>query len=128
MSLIKAHIIERIYKEAGISRVKATDLVDLVFKLLKDTLSQGEKIKISGFGRFSLLNKGQRLGRDPQTGMPMEISARRVVTFRPSEMLKEDIACRFAHRLDQHGKENTQIPPKDGPTNALRSFMLNTEE
>lgn len=128
MSLTKAHIVDRIYKEAGISRIKAAMLVDSLFKLLKDTLAEGEKIKISGFGRFSLLDKRKRLGRDPQTGERLEISARRVLTFRPSGVLKEDIAFRFAHRLDEQGKENKNIPVKDGPYNALRSFMLNTED
>ena len=99
MSLTKSGIVERIYKEAGFSKKEATDLVELVFKIMKETLSRGEKIKISGFGNFLIRDKNSRMGRNPQTGDRMEISARRVLTFRPSEVLKEDITSRYVHRV-----------------------------
>ncbi len=104
MSLTKADIVERVYKEAGFSKKEASDLVELVFKVIKDTLAQGEKVKISGFGNFTIRDKATRLGRNPQTGDSMEISARRVLTFKPSQVLKEDITAKYSHRIDDKGK------------------------
>ena len=123
MSVTKADIVERVYKEAGFSKKEAADLVDLVFKVIKDTLARGEKVKISGFGNFSIRDKATRVGRNPQTGEAMNISARRVLTFKPSQILKEDITERFKHRIDEKGKEDTNLPPKDTKPRALSSFM-----
>ena len=128
MSLTKADIIERVYKEAGFSKKEASDMVDLVFKVIKDTLSKGEKVKISGFGNFSIRDKANRMGRNPQTGEAMEISARRVLTFKPSQVLKEDVTARYAHRLDDKGKEDKSIPAKEGSSRAMSSFMSNSDE
>lgn len=128
MSLTKADIVERVYKEAGFSKKEAADLVDLVFKVVKDTLARGEKVKISGFGNFSIRDKATRVGRNPQTGEAMEISARRVLTFKPSQVLKEDVTARYAHRLDDKGNEDKSQPAKEGTTRALSSFMSNSDE
>lgn len=128
MSLTKADIVERVYKEAGFSKKEAADLVDMVFKVIKDTLSKGEKVKISGFGNFSIRDKATRIGRNPQTGDAMEISARRVLTFKPSQVLKEDVTARYSHRLDEKGNEDTSIAPQEGSYRALNSFMSNTED
>ena len=128
MSLTKADIVERVYKEAGFSKKEAADLVDLVFKVIKDTLSRGEKVKISGFGNFSIRDKSTRVGRNPQTGEAMEISARRVLTFKPSQVLKEDVTLRYGDRIDDNGKEDTSKPVKDGVPKALSSFMNNIDE
>jgi len=128
MSLTKADIVERVYKEAGFSKKEAADLVDLVFKVIKDTLSKGEKVKISGFGNFSIRNKANRVGRNPKIGEARDISARRVLTFKPSQVLKEDVTIRYAHRLDEKGNENKSLPPKEGTARALSSFMSNTDD
>ena len=64
-------------------------MVDLVFEMMKETLGRGEKIKISGFGNFVLRDKRQRPGRNPQTGDPIKISERRVLTFKASQILKQ---------------------------------------
>ncbi|MCK5074354.1 MAG: integration host factor subunit alpha [Bacteriovoracaceae bacterium] len=128
MSLTKADIVERVYKEAGFSKKEASDIVELVFKMIKETLSRGEKVKISGFGNFSIRDKSTRVGRNPQTGEAMEISARRVLTFKPSQVLKEDITARYAHRLDGNGNEDTSIPPKNGEPRALSSFQPSDEQ
>lgn len=128
MSLTKADIVERVYKEAGFSKKEASDMVDLVFKVIKDTLSKGEKVKISGFGNFSIRDKATRVGRNPQTGDAMNISARRVLTFKPSQVLKEDITSRYEHRLDDKGNEDTSVPPKDGSPRALSSFVSSNDE
>lgn len=128
MSLTKADIVERVYKEAGFSKKEAADLVDLVFKVIKDTLARGEKVKISGFGNFSIRDKANRVGRNPQTGEAMEISARRVLTFKPSQVLKEDITSRYSHRLDDKGNEDTSQTAKEGTSRALSSFISGIEE
>lgn len=128
MSVTKADIVERVYKEAGFSKKEAADLVDLVFKVIKDTLARGEKVKISGFGNFSIRDKATRVGRNPQTGEAMNISARRVLTFKPSQILKEDITERFKHRIDEKGKEDENLPPKDTKPRALSSFINNVED
>lgn len=127
MSLTKADIVERIYKEADFSKKEASEFVDLVFTIIKDTLSRGEKVKISGFGNFSIRDKANRVGRNPQTGEAMEITARRVLTFRPSQVLKEDVTSRYAHRIDEKGNEDKDLAPKEGTHRALSSFMSNGE-
>jgi len=128
MSMTKADIVERVYKEAGFSKKEAAELVDLVFKVIKDTLSRGEKVKISGFGNFSIRDKSTRVGRNPQTGEAMDISARRVLTFKPSQILKEDITLRYAHRLNENGEENTSLPAKQGIPRALSSFLNDVDD
>ena len=73
----------------GFSKKESADIVDLVFEMMKETLGRGEKIKISGFGNFVLRDKRQRPGRNPQTGDPIKISERRVLTFKASQILKQ---------------------------------------
>lgn len=127
MSLTKADIVERVYREADFSKKEAADLIELVFKIIKDTLAKGEKVKISGFGNFSIRDKATRVGRNPQTGEAMEIMARRVLTFKPSQVLKEDITSRYVHRIDDAGKEDTSVPSVDGTSRALSSFVAGHE-
>lgn len=91
MAMTKADIVEALYQKVGFSKKEAADLVELVFETLKSTLSQGQKIKISGFGNFVVREKRSRVGRNPQTGESIEISARRVLTFRPSQVLRSDV-------------------------------------
>ncbi|MCP5464885.1 MAG: integration host factor subunit alpha [Deltaproteobacteria bacterium] len=87
-TLTKAELIESIYEKIGFSKKEASDIVELVFETLKTTLEGGEKVKISGFGNFVVREKRPRVGRNPQTGEEIEISARRVLTFKPSQVLK----------------------------------------
>ena len=85
--MTKADIIEGVCK-VGFSKKESAEIVELVFDTIKDTLEKGEKIKLSGFGNFVVREKKSRVGRNPQTGTEIEISARRVLTFRPSQVLK----------------------------------------
>jgi len=87
-TLTKAELIESIYEKIGFSKKEASDIVELVFETLKTTLSKGEKVKISGFGNFVVREKRPRVGRNPQTGEEITITARRVLTFKPSQVLK----------------------------------------
>ncbi len=87
--MTKADIIEAVYEKlGGFSKKESAEIVELVFETIKDTLGKGEKIKISGFGNFVVRNKRERVGRNPQTGEEIKISARRVLTFKPSQVLK----------------------------------------
>jgi len=88
--MTKAEIVQALYtRVGGFSKKESADLVDLVFETMKETLGRGEKIKISGFGNFVLRDKRQRPGRNPQTGEPIKISERRVMTFKASQVLKQ---------------------------------------
>jgi len=87
--MTKADIIEAVYeKVGGVSKKEAAEIVETVFNTVKETLARGEKIKISGFGNFVVREKQARIGRNPQTGEEITISARRVLTFKPSQVLK----------------------------------------
>lgn len=90
-TLTKAELIESIYERIGFSKKEASDIVELVFDILKATLEKGEKIKISGFGNFVVRQKRPRIGRNPQTGEEIEITARKVLTFKPSQVLKASL-------------------------------------
>jgi integration host factor subunit alpha len=87
--MTKSEIVAAVYgKVGGFSKKEAADIVELVFETVKETLGRGEKIKISGFGNFVLRDKRQRRGRNPQTGEPLTITERRVLTFKASQILK----------------------------------------
>ena len=87
-TMTKADIVERVYEKIGFSKKEASELVEMVFGTLKDKLVNGEKVKISGFGKFEVREKKSRIGRNPQTGDRITISARRVLNFSPSQVLK----------------------------------------
>jgi integration host factor subunit alpha len=87
-TVTKADIVEKVYQKIGFSKKEASELVEMVFDQLKNTLCVGDKVKISGFGNFVVRQKKERVGRNPQTGDQIKISARRVLTFRPSQVLK----------------------------------------
>ena len=87
----KQAIAHRIHQEAGISEKDAATLLDWFFELLKTTLQQGESIMIFNFGTFTVRRKNPRPGRNPKTGEPIMIAARRVVTFRASSRVKDEV-------------------------------------
>jgi integration host factor subunit alpha len=86
--MTKAEIVEQIYERVGFSKKEAAELVERVFEIMKETLAEGEKVKISGFGNFVVREKNARKGRNPQTGQEILLDARRVLTFKPSLVLK----------------------------------------
>ena len=96
--MTKADIVEALYEKVGFSKKEAADLVELVFDTIKNTLAQDQKIKISGFGNFVAREKEPRIGRNPQTGESIEISARRVLTFRPSQVLRAEVNSALADK------------------------------
>jgi integration host factor subunit alpha len=88
MALTKADFAESLFDELGLNKREAKEIVELFFDEIKDSLSKGEQVKLSGFGKFELRDKNSRPGRNPKTGEEIPITARRVVTFRSGQKLK----------------------------------------
>ena len=91
MSLTKADMANRLFNEVGLNKREAKEFVDAYFETIRQALESGENVKLSGFGNFQLREKNQRPGRNPKTGEEIPISARRVVTFRPGQKLKQRV-------------------------------------
>lgn len=89
--MTKADIVEKIYDKVGFSKKESAELVEMVFDIIKGTLEKGDKIKLAGFGNFVVKEKADRRGRNPQTGEEIIISARKILTFKPSQVLKASI-------------------------------------
>lgn len=89
--MTRADIAETIYEKVGISKKEAQEIVEMIIQEISDALQEGEPVKISGFGTFLVRKKGARIGRNPKTGVEIEISPRRVITFKPSNLLKEGL-------------------------------------
>ncbi len=89
--MTKADIIEKVMNRIGGKRKDSQDLVESVFELLKTTLESGENVKIAGFGKFEVKQKKDRRGRNPQTGETITIEARRILSFKPSTLLRSAI-------------------------------------
>ena len=90
-SLTKADMAERLYDVLGLNKREAKDMVETFFDEIRQCLSTNEQVKLSGFGNFDLRDKRERPGRNPKTGEEVPICARRVVTFRPGQKLKEKV-------------------------------------
>lgn len=88
MALTKADISEQLFNNIGISKRDAKELVEMYFQQVCKALESGQQVKLSGFGNFELHNKNERPGRNPKTGEPIPVSARRVVTFRSGQKLR----------------------------------------
>ena len=91
LTITRAHIAEMIYTQVGLSRNESADLLEDVLNRIATHLENGESVKISGFGTFSVRQKGRRIGRNPKTGEEVPILPRRVLVFRPSHVLKARI-------------------------------------
>jgi len=89
--MTKADLVEKIHTSNGFSKKESADMLETLFDIMKATLESGEKLKISGFGNFEIRQKADRRGRNPQTGEAITIEARRVLTFKPSILLKQAI-------------------------------------
>lgn len=89
--MTKKDLIENVRSTSNIQRKEAEEIVESVLDILKDTLASGEEIKVSGFGKFVVHQKYDRPGRNPQTGEPLTITARKILTFKPSILLKQEL-------------------------------------
>jgi integration host factor subunit alpha len=90
-TITRAHLAETIYTQVGLSRNESAALLETVLARVSDALEAGESVKISGFGTFSVRQKGRRIGRNPKTGIEVPILPRRVLVFRPSQVLKAHV-------------------------------------
>lgn len=90
-TVTRAQLTETIYTEVGLSRNESADLLETVLERMCRALEGGESVKISGFGTFSVRQKGRRIGRNPKTGVEVPILPRRVLVFRPSQVLKAHV-------------------------------------
>tara|TARA_R100001530_G_scaffold121287_1_gene88702 strand:+ start:1175 stop:1534 length:360 start_codon:yes stop_codon:yes gene_type:complete len=91
-TLTRLDLSEAVFREVGLSRNDSSQLVESVLTHMSDALVEGEQVKISSFGTFSVRNKAARVGRNPKTGEEVPISPRRVLTFRPSHLMKDRVA------------------------------------
>ena len=91
-TLTRMDLSEAVSREVGLSRNESADLVESVLNHVSDALVRGEQVKLSSFGTFSVRDKNARVGRNPQTGQEAPIPPRRVLTFRPSHLMKERVA------------------------------------
>jgi integration host factor subunit alpha len=86
--MTKADLVEIIFEKVGLSKKEAQDIIEIIFDTIKQAFQEGESVKISGFGTFNVRKKAARRGRNPQTGEELEITPRRVLTFKASNQLK----------------------------------------
>ena len=91
-TLTRADLADTINRKLGFSRAESLDLVEAILRHMCEAMSQGENVKISGFGTFVLRDKKERIGRNPKTGVEVPITPRRVMTFRASQLLKDRVA------------------------------------
>ncbi len=89
--MTKIDIVEKIYEKVGFPRSEVTKIVETVFDIIKETLQHEDKMMISGSGNFAIRNKRGRRGRNPQTGVTLEITPRRILTFKSSAVLKSSL-------------------------------------
>ncbi|WP_025884775.1 integration host factor subunit alpha [Asaia prunellae] len=90
-TVTRAQIAEHIYSQVGLSRHESADLLETVLELIASRLEKGETVKLSGFGTFSVRQKGRRVGRNPKTGIEVPILPRSVLVFRPSQILRAEV-------------------------------------
>lgn len=92
-TITRMDLSEAVFREVGLSRNESAQLVERVLEMMSDALVDGEQVKISSFGTFSVRSKTARVGRNPKTGEEVPISPRRVLTFRPSHLMKDRVAA-----------------------------------
>ena len=93
-TVTRADLSEIVYQKIGLSRTESAELVQSVLDEICDAAARGETVKLSGFGSFVVRSKGERVGRNPKTGVEVPITPRRVLTFRASQMLKDRISSK----------------------------------
>lgn len=91
-TLTRMDLSEAVFREVGLSRNESADLVENILTEMSDALVAGQQVKISSFGTFSVRDKAARVGRNPKTGQEVPINPRRVLTFRPSHLMKDRVA------------------------------------
>ena len=108
MTVTKADLANTLFEQLGLNKREAKEFVELFFETIRESLENGESVKLSGFGSFSVRDKRSRPGRNPKTGEDVPVTPRRVVTYKASQKVKDRIA-----------KNNASTPNRDGETNEL---------
>ena len=104
-TLTRSQLSEAVYQEVGLSRNESSDLLEAVLNKMSEVLEKGETVKISSFGTFSVRSKNQRIGRNPKTGQEVPILPRRVLVFRPSQVLKARVSNQQIQKNDLGNNE-----------------------
>jgi integration host factor subunit alpha len=97
-TLTRADLAETVVEKVGLPRNESQELVELVIRVLSERLAEGEAVKLSSFGSFNIRQKGERVGRNPKTGKEVPITPRRVLVFRPSNIMKDRINAGLGRR------------------------------
>lgn len=97
-TVTRADLAEAVYREIGLSRTESAALVEAVIDQIIDALIKGEVVKLAGFGTFTLRQKNERIGRNPKTGEEVPITPRRVLTFKPSQMMRDRVDAALSKR------------------------------
>jgi|TARA_B100000809_G_scaffold260483_1_gene307505 integration host factor subunit alpha len=108
MTVTKADLANTLFEQLGLNKREAKEFVELFFETIRESLENGESVKLSGFGSFSVRDKRSRPGRNPKTGEDVPVTPRRVVTYKASQKVKDRIA-----------KNNASTPNRDAETNEL---------
>jgi integration host factor subunit alpha len=108
MTVTKADLANTLFEQLGLNKREAKEFVELFFETIRESLENGESVKLSGFGSFSVRDKRSRPGRNPKTGEDVPVTPRRVVTYKASQKVKDRIA-----------KNNASTPNRDTETNDL---------
>ena len=90
-TITRADLSEAVYQRVGLSRTESSELVEMVLQEMAEAIAQGDTVKLSSFGSFVVRSKGERVGRNPKTGVEVPITPRRVMVFKPSNILKSRI-------------------------------------
>jgi len=90
-TVTRAQLGEAVYQQIGLSRIESVELIESILKFMSESLERGESLKLSSFGSFSVRKKNERIGRNPKTGEEVLISPRKIIVFRPSQILKSRI-------------------------------------
>ena len=90
-TLTRADLAEALVEKIGLPRNESQDMVEIILKEISDSLASGEHVKLSSFGSFGIRSKGERIGRNPKTGQEVPITPRRVLVFKPSNIMKDAI-------------------------------------
>ena len=93
MALTKIEIVNSIYEQIGIPKAKCVQITESIFEIIKEELENGNPVMVSGFGKWTVRSKRKRNGRNPQTGERIVIDARKVVTFKPSPHLRDEVTA-----------------------------------
>ncbi len=127
MTLTKADIVANVYAKGMLTKAEASQSVEASLALIKNALASGEEVLVSGFGKWSVRHKAERRGRNPQSGQPLILPPRKVVTFRPSRVLKAKVQVKdqdqAAPAAQPQEKESSAGEPASKPSVIRKGYF-----